>query len=120
MGMVEERVGAPARLHEVLEEVVLVARAAGRELLLEHEALALVGALGLAVPPHAVVRDAAEVGGLDLTELGGPRLVVKGLAEGLGVDPAGVTSPTFAIAAEYRFGADEPSGASSRCMFPVW
>lgn len=83
MGMVEERVGAPARLHEVLEEVVLVARAAGRELLLEHEALALVGALGLAVPPHAVVRDAAEVGGLDLTELGGPRLVVKGLAEGL-------------------------------------
>jgi tRNA threonylcarbamoyladenosine biosynthesis protein TsaE len=36
----------------------------------------------------------------------GKTLFVKGLAEGLGVDPAGVTSPTFAIAAEYRFGAD--------------
>ena len=36
-----------SRVLEVLEEVVLVARAAGREVLLEHEALALVGALGL-------------------------------------------------------------------------
>jgi tRNA threonylcarbamoyladenosine biosynthesis protein TsaE len=36
----------------------------------------------------------------------GKTLFVKGLAEGLGVDPAGVTSPTFAIAAEYPFGAD--------------
>ena len=36
----------------------------------------------------------------------GKTLFVKGLAEGLGVDPAGVTSPTFAIAAEYPFGPD--------------
>jgi len=35
----------------------------------------------------------------------GKTLFVKGLAEGLGVDPSGVTSPTFAIAAEYPFGA---------------
>ena len=71
------------RIHEVLEEVVLVARAAGRELLLEHEALAVVKALGFAVPHHAVVADTGEAASLDLAEFGSRRLVVKALCPGL-------------------------------------
>lgn len=36
----------------------------------------------------------------------GKTLFVKGLAQGLGLDPAGVASPTFVIASEYRAPAD--------------
>jgi tRNA threonylcarbamoyladenosine biosynthesis protein TsaE len=40
----------------------------------------------------------ALIGGLGA----GKTLFVKGLAEGMGLDPAGVASPTFVIASEYR------------------
>jgi tRNA threonylcarbamoyladenosine biosynthesis protein TsaE len=46
-----------------------------------------------------------DAGGLVLALVGplgaGKTLFVKGLAEGLGIDPAVVTSPSFAIASEY-------------------
>jgi len=44
----------------------------------------------------------ALIGGLGA----GKTLFVKGLAEGLGLDPAGVASPTFVIASEYRTPGD--------------
>jgi len=50
--------------------------------------------------------EAIDAGGLVLALLGdlgaGKTLFVKGLAQGLGLDPASVTSPTFVIASEYR------------------
>lgn len=64
-----------------------VARVLGRSLAADGVILSLVGPLGA-----------------------GKTVFVKGLAEGLGVDPAGVASPTFAIANEYP----TPSGALLR------
>lgn len=56
------------------------AQAAGRTLLTEPEALAVAAALGLGVPPHQVVRRAAD---LDLSALPGQRLVVKAVVPDL-------------------------------------
>lgn len=56
---------------------------------------ALAAALGRAVPPEGLV--VALVGPLGA----GKTVFAKGLAEGLGLDPAGVASPTFVIASEY-------------------
>jgi tRNA threonylcarbamoyladenosine biosynthesis protein TsaE len=48
---------------------------------------------------------ALDAGGLVVALMGplgaGKTVFVKGLAEGLGIDPAAVASPTFAIASEY-------------------
>lgn len=53
------------------------ARAAGRTHLTEPEALEVVASLGVGVPRHTVVSDAAEAATLDLSPFPGDRVVVK-------------------------------------------
>ena len=64
-------------MREELSRALAAARAAGREVLLEHEGLALVAALGIGVPRHVVVRDAPAAQALDLGGFAGDRVVVK-------------------------------------------
>jgi acyl-CoA synthetase (NDP forming) len=71
---------APSHRTLVLTELVEVARARGSNQLLEHESLALAGALGLAVPHHALVMNAEETRELNLADFFGTRLVVKAVA----------------------------------------
>jgi tRNA threonylcarbamoyladenosine biosynthesis protein TsaE len=59
-------------------------RAAGRE-------------LGSELGPGSVILLVGELGA-------GKTVVVKGLAEGLGIDPRSVSSPTFTLVQEYRGG----------------
>ena len=53
-----------------------------------------------------VLSQVVEASGLTLSLIGplgaGKTAFVKGLAEGLGIDPAGVSSPTFVIANQYE------------------
>jgi tRNA threonylcarbamoyladenosine biosynthesis protein TsaE len=53
-----------------------------------------------------VLAQVVEAAGLTLSLIGplgaGKTVFVKGLAEGLGIDPAGVSSPTFVIANQYQ------------------
>jgi len=57
--------------------VISRARGEGRDVLLEHEGYALLRAMGVAVPAHFFVRDAGEAASVDLSHLGGGRVVVK-------------------------------------------
>lgn len=63
-----------------MRALVAPARAAGRAQLLEDEALALVEALGFAVPRRARLADAAAARELDLAAFEGPRVVLKALS----------------------------------------
>ena len=66
------------------EETRAIARELGRAVGSDGAVLALIGPLG-----------------------SGKTVFVKGLAEGLGVDPRGVSSPTFVIAQQYAVPEDE-------------
>lgn len=64
----------------MLDEICEAARAAGRDVLLETEGLALLRSFGVRVPEYVVVRDEADARGADLAALPGDRVVVKVLS----------------------------------------
>ena len=72
------------RLKRSAAEILDSARQAGREVLLEWEALAIVRSLGIAVPKHVCVDDVNQAANLDLRRFSSDRLVIK------------VVSPTIA------------------------
>jgi acyl-CoA synthetase (NDP forming) len=55
-----------SRALAALERLATAARAAGRDVLLEHEGLELLAALGIRVPRHELLRDAGQLQGVDL------------------------------------------------------
>jgi tRNA threonylcarbamoyladenosine biosynthesis protein TsaE len=63
----------------------------------EAETAAVGRALGERLPPGTVVRVSGPLGA-------GKTAFVRGLAEGLGIDPEDVSSPTFTLVHEYRGG----------------
>lgn len=67
-------------MREDLTRVAAAARDEGRTALFETEVLELARAVGLTVPAHLVVTDAADVARVDLSELPGARVVVKVLS----------------------------------------
>jgi len=70
-------------LDRPLTRLLEQARARGRDVLLEHEGLALARALGVGVPEHRLVRDAGEAARADLDAFPGARLVVKVVSPGI-------------------------------------
>ena len=64
----------------------------------ESETRAIAAALALRLQPGAVLLLSGDLGA-------GKTAFVRGLAEGLGLDPEEVTSPTFTLVHEYRGGA---------------
>lgn len=64
-------------LESPVTRLVSEARAEGREVLLEHEGLAILRSLGIAVPEHQFLRSAHEAAGVDLSRFPGDRLVLK-------------------------------------------
>jgi tRNA threonylcarbamoyladenosine biosynthesis protein TsaE len=64
----------------------------------EEETRAIASALALTLRPGAVLLLSGDLGA-------GKTAFVRGLAEGLGLDPDDVTSPTFTLVHEYRGGA---------------
>ncbi len=67
-------------MDDPLTAILATARAAGREVLLETEALEVARLLGLGVPVHRTVADAREAAAADLGVFPGDRLVVKVLS----------------------------------------
>ena len=67
----------------------------------EDETRDLAANLARSLPPGAVVLLEGELGA-------GKTVFVKGLAAGLGLDPADVTSPTFALVHEYGVSGGAP------------
>jgi len=65
------------RAVDALDRAARAARAEGRDALHEHEGLAALSALGIAVPEHRFLRDVAEARALDLDRFPGDRVVVK-------------------------------------------
>lgn len=63
----------------------------------EDDTRAIAAALAPALPPGAVLLLSGDLGA-------GKTAFVRGLAEGLGLDPGEVTSPTFTLVHEYRGG----------------
>ena len=63
----------------------------------EVETRAIAAALGPELAPGAVILLSGDLGA-------GKTAFVRGLAEGLGIDPDDVTSPTFTLVHEYRGG----------------
>jgi tRNA threonylcarbamoyladenosine biosynthesis protein TsaE len=63
----------------------------------ESETRAIAAALAPALTPGAVILLSGDLGA-------GKTAFVRGLAEGLGIDPDEVTSPTFTLVHEYRGG----------------
>lgn len=63
----------------------------------ERETRAVAAALARALAPGAVVLLAGDLGA-------GKTVFVRGLAEGLGIDPGEVTSPTFTLVHQYEGG----------------
>jgi acyl-CoA synthetase (NDP forming) len=96
------------------------ARANGRRTLLEPEAFELLSACGLRVPRRLFVRSSVEVGALDLTQLGSPRVVVKVVAPavahksdvgGVAFVPATAEDVTAAVVRmEAAFGGQDVAG----------
>jgi acyl-CoA synthetase (NDP forming) len=74
---------ARLRAHGRLEMALAAARADGRAWLFEPEAMAAVAALGLAVPQHLFLRDAAAAEQAELDGFPGDRLVLKIVAPGV-------------------------------------
>ena len=68
---------------DAIRRLLADARAAGRDTLLEPEGLALLEALGMAVPAWRLVAGEAEVDQACLDAVGGDRVVVKAVAAGL-------------------------------------
>lgn len=62
-----------------LSSVVRLARGEGRDVLLEHEGLAVARAMGLATPHHLVAEDVGALDSLELDEFPGERVVIKAL-----------------------------------------
>ena len=63
----------------------------------EADTRAIAAALAPTLPPGAVILLSGDLGA-------GKTAFVRGLAEGLGIDPDEVTSPTFTLVHEYRGG----------------
>ncbi len=68
---------------DAVRRIIDAARAAGHATLLEPEGLALLAALGLAVPAWRLVPDEAGVDAPLLDDIGGERIVVKAVGPGL-------------------------------------
>jgi succinyl-CoA synthetase beta subunit len=74
---------APDRDRRRLAAILRRARQAGANALLEPDGLALLGALGIAVPRHLVVEPSATITDAELAVLDGTRIVVKVVAAGI-------------------------------------
>ena len=68
---------------DAIRRILADARSAGRDSLLEPEGLALLAALGIAVPAWMLVAGAADVDQPTLDGIGGDRVVLKAVAPGL-------------------------------------
>jgi acyl-CoA synthetase (NDP forming) len=107
-----------------ISTILETVRAAGRELLSEPEALAVVRSLGIAVPVHELVAGAGEAAAVDLDRFPSDRLVIKVVAPGIvhksdagGVvvvsrDRAAMVAAIAAMAARFAAAGVEVAGFS--------